>query len=84
MTEQEKSDHDQLNADFVVDLVNAYWNLAAVLAEQAMQAGIPAEQIAAAVKSLAQRNQKSLTRTAGAAVNDGIWRLFDIYDPSKD
>jgi len=83
MDDQNSDPSEGLNTDFVVDLITGYWNLAAVLAEQAKLSGVSDQQIADAVKSLAQKNRLSMTRVAGEAVNDGIWRLLDIYDPSQ-
>lgn len=61
----------------LIDLVTGYWNLVAVLSEQAMLAGVAPDAVAHAVKTLAQRNQKGMSREAGETVNSGVWSLYE-------
>lgn len=80
MTDQKSDDQIQLQEDLTVAVVTGYWNLCAVLADTAIQAGIPRKQVAEALKTLAQKNDRSMDIVAGGVVNEGIWRLFDKHD----
>jgi hypothetical protein len=80
MMDQKSQDQIALQEDLNVALVTGCWNLCAAIANTAIEAGMPRTQVAAALKTLAQQNDKSMDVVAGGLVNEGIWRLFDIHD----